>query len=273
MALERGDGNLTERSNGVTAYVITFNEEQNLPDCLRSLEWCDELLVVDSFSEDRTCAVAAEFGARVIQNEWPGFARQKQFALSNVRTRWALNVDADERVSPELQRSICEATSGVSDAAGYVFRRTTFHLGRYFRDGSLYEKMLRLGLSDRSRWIGEDVHERLKIDGAVGWVDGELIHDRNRSLSKQLETLDKYSTAKARELYGEGARPGAGKLLSHTMMSFVRSFILKRGFLAGVPGLIVAMEQASYTFYKYAKCWEMHHAPHSKNGGVPEISE
>jgi len=257
----------------VTGYVITLNEEQNLPDCLRSLEWCDELLVVDSFSEDRTCAIAAEFGARVIQNEWPGFGRQKQFALSNVRTRWALNVDADERVSPELRRSICEATSGDNDAAGYVFRRTTFHLGGYFRQGSLYEKMLRLGLSDRSCWIGEDVHERLKIDGPVGWIDGELLHDRNRSLSRQLATLDKYSTAKARELYSDGVKPGAVMLLSHTMVSFVRSLILKRGFLAGVPGLIVALEQASYTFYKYAKCWEMQHAPRPKNGRVPERSE
>jgi glycosyltransferase involved in cell wall biosynthesis len=258
---------LATRMNGVTAYVVTYNEEKTLPDCLRSLDWCDEVLVVDSFSEDRTCAVAADHGARVIQNKWPGYAQQKQFALSNVRTRWAINLDADERVSPDLQKSICAAISRGDGAAGYAFRRTTFHLGRFFRNGNLFERVLRLGQCSHSAWLGENVHERLKIEGSVGWLDGELVHHRDRNLSKELIVRDVYSTFKAKEMYARGVRPGAIMLLSHTFMSFVQSFVFKRGFLSGVPGLIVALEHASYTFYKYAKCWEMVHAPWSESAG------
>jgi glycosyltransferase involved in cell wall biosynthesis len=255
--------------NGVTAYVAAYNEESDLPDCLRSLGFCDEVLVVDSFSEDETCAVAADFGARVLQNKWPGYAGQKQFALSKVRTKWAINVDSDERISPGLQQSICDVISRGDGAAGYAFRRTTFHLGRFFRNGNLYERVLRLGQSSRSSWAGGNVHERLVIDGPVGWLEGELLHCRNRSLSRQLAALDEYSTFKAIEVYGRGVKPGAGILLSHTLMSFIQSFILKRGVLAGVPGLIVALEQASYTFYKYAKCWEMHNVPQLESAGKP----
>jgi glycosyltransferase involved in cell wall biosynthesis len=252
---------LAKLANGVTAYVITHNEEQNLPDCLESLEWCDEVLVVDSFSEDQTCVVAADMGARVVQHEWPGFAAQKQFALSNVRTRWAINLDADERVSPDLQRSIRDVVSRDAAVAGYAFRRTTFHLGRLFRNGNLFERVLRLAQTSRSHWVGENVHERLTIDGPIGWLDGELVHRRNRSLSKQHATLDEYSTYKAREMYARGVRPGAAMLLSHAAMAFFQSYVLRRGFRSGVSGLILALEHSSYNFYKYAKCWELHHAP------------
>lgn len=256
--------------NSITAYVAAYNEEHLLPDCLRSLDWCDDVLVVDSFSEDGTCAVAHDFGARVVQNTWPGYAQQKQFALSKVKTQWAINIDADERISPDLQRSICTAISHGEDASGYEFRRTTFHLGRFFRSGNLFENVLRLGRTSRSCWEGENVHERLAIDGPVGWLDGELLHCRNRNLSMQLGALDEYSTFKAMEIYNRGVKPGAGMLLSHSLMSFVRSYVLKRGFLAGLAGLIAALEQANYTFYKYAKCWEMHHAPEVDSGGKPQ---
>jgi hypothetical protein len=133
-------------------------------------------------------------------------------------------------------------------------------------------RLLRLGQTSRSSWIGENVHERLTVEGRVGWLDGDLLHCRDRCLSEQLAALDEYSTLKAMEIYGRGEKPGAAMLLSHAMMSFVRSFVLKRGFLGGVPGLIVALEQASDTFYKYAKCWEMHHSPKLEEVGDRDTS-
>jgi len=241
----------------ITAYVITLDEEHDLADCLESVSWCDELLVVDSFSTDGTVELARSLGARVVQNPWLGFARQKQFALSQVRTEWGLNLDADERVSASLGESIRAAIAAADrDVAAFSFPRTTYHLGRFFRHGTLYETVRRLARTDRSRWVGVDVHERLDVDGRVEHLAGDLIHCRNRDLSGQLETYDRYSTLKAQELFGRGVRAGAFSVVSRPLARFVRSYLFKQGFRMGTAGLVEALEQATYDFYKYAKIWE-----------------
>jgi glycosyltransferase involved in cell wall biosynthesis len=242
----------------ITAYVYTFNEERNIADCIRSVAWCDEVLVVDSFSADRTVEIARGLGARVVEHPFEGFREQSQFALDQVRTEWALSLDADERVSPELRRSIQDMLAAPDPAvAGYRLGRVTRHLGVMFRHGTLFKGARRLARTRRCRWVGDNPHCTLRIDGTIGDLDGDFLHLRDRSLTVQAEIYNKYSALKAEEMWARGRRAGAMSIVLRPIGRFVRSFFLKQGFRHGTAGLVAALEEAVYDFYKYAKLWEI----------------
>ncbi len=242
----------------ITAYVYTLNEERNIADCLKSVDWCDEVLVVDSGSTDRTVEIARSLGARVIEHPFEGFREQSQFALDQVRTEWALSLDADERVSSQLRRSI-EAMLENPDPAinGYRLGRVTRHLDVLFRYGTLYKGARRLARTRHCRWVGDNPHCTLEIDGRIGELAGDFLHYRDRDLAAQAEIYNKYSTLKAREMFARGRRAGAASIVLRPFGRFVRSFFLKQGFRHGTAGLIAALEEAVYDFYKYAKLWEL----------------
>lgn len=241
----------------VTAYVYAYNEERNIADCIASVAWCDEVLVVDSFSTDRTLEIARELGARVLQHPFEGFREQSQFALDQVCTEWALSLDADERVSPELRRSI-EAMLAAPDAnvAGYRLGRVTRHLGVMFRYGTLFKGARRLARTRRCCWAGDNPHCSLRINGTVSDLRGDFLHLRDRDLASQAEIYNRYSTLKADEMYARGRRAGALSVVLRPIGRFLRSFVVKQGFRHGTAGLIAALEEAVYDFYKYAKLWE-----------------
>ncbi len=258
----------------IGAYVYAFNEEDNIGDCLRSLRWCDELVVVDSFSTDRTVEIARELGARVVQNPWPGFREQAQFALSQIQSEWALNLDADERVTPELraaiERAIVEATPEIG---GCRLRRVTRHLGTWFRYGTLFKMAPRLARTARCRWGGENPHCHLVIDGRVLDLDGELLHLRDRDLTAALGVYNDYSSQKAEEMFAKGKRAGAATIFLRTLGRFLRSLLIKQGFRHGTAGLVAAMEEAAYNFYKYAKLWEKGLKPPREERKEPNAPE
>ena len=243
----------------VTATVITFNEAANIEAALASLSWADEIIVVDSESTDRTTEIARKFTDKVIVRPWPGYIAQKNFAAEQASHDWIFSLDADERVTPELAAEIKDAASRDGPrAAGYRVPRVTFHLGRWMRSTDWYpDYQLRLYDRRRARWSGKYVHESVKADGPVEDLRSELQHFAYRDLAHHLQTMDRYTTLAARQMFEEGRRAGFFDLMVHPPAAFFRNYVLRGGFRDGVPGLIVSAMNARYVGLKFAKLWEL----------------
>ena len=243
----------------IAACVIAFNEEDCIGDCLASVAWADEILVVDSGSTDGTVAIAREKGARVIVRDWPGYAEQKNFALGQAAADWVLSVDADERVTAELAAAIRGLLAAPGEGvAGASVPRRTWYLGRWIRHGGWYpDRKVRLVRRGRGRWDGEHVHERLVADGTVRALDGDLLHLSYRGIADHLRTIDRYTTEAALGLAARGARGALGGMLVNPPLKFLKMYLIKAGFLDGLPGFIAAVMGGYYVFLKYAKLWEL----------------
>jgi glycosyltransferase involved in cell wall biosynthesis len=242
----------------VTATVITCNEAANIQAALESLSWADELIVVDSESTDATVSLARQFTDRVIVRPWPGYIAQKNFAAEQATHDWIFSLDADERVSPALASEIAALIGGGPPAAGYRVPRVTFHLGRWIRSTDWYpDYQLRLYDRRRARWAGKYVHESVRADGPVVDLQGELLHYAYRDLAHHLQTMDRYTTLAARQMFEDGRRAGWVDLAVHPPAAFLRNYLLRGGFKDGVPGLIVSAMNARYVGLKFAKLWEL----------------
>lgn len=245
---------------GVSACIITRDEEDRLPDCIASLGWCDEILVVDSHSGDRTREIAEKAGARVIERDWPGHVAQKEFAVREARHDWVFCIDADERVSPELRREI-EALRGAGlDAAGYSVPRLSRYLGAWIRHGSWYpDRKLRLFDRRRGGWGGRDPHDRVSVDGAVVELSGDLLHHPYRSFEDHLRTIERYADIMAEELRRDGRRARLIDIVARPPLRFLSFYVLRGGFLDGWRGLLLAYLAAHYVRLRYVKLWLMDH--------------
>lgn len=242
----------------LTATVITKNEGANLRAALTSVAWVDEIVVVDCGSTDDTVAIAREFTSRVIVEPWPGYAAQKNFAAQQASHDWILSLDADERLSAPLAAELQTLMAGTPDAHGYRIPRVTFHLGRWIRSTDWYPD-LQLRLYDRrqGRWVGRYVHESVSIVGRVDVLRGELEHFAYRDVAHHLQTMDRYTTLAARQMYEEGRRATALDVLVRPRLAFARNYLLKGGFRDGTVGLIVSQMNAQYVGLKFAKLWEL----------------
>ncbi|HUP58524.1 MAG TPA: glycosyltransferase family 2 protein [Bdellovibrionota bacterium] len=233
--------------------IISLNEEQNIARAIQSVAWADDVLVVDSGSTDRTVEIARGLGARVVTRPWPGYGPQKNFAQAEARHDWVLNIDADESVPPELARELQAAISGSPKHAGFEMPRKTFYLGRWIRHGGWYPNYLvRLADRRKARWSEPDVHEQLVVDGSVGRLEHPLHHDAFPSIREQVLTNLRYAQLGATVLERAGRRPSRSKLLLKPVGKFVETFVLKRGFLDGMPGFIISINAAHSMFMKYA---------------------
>ena len=239
----------------LSACIISFQEEDRIEDCLDSLAFCDEILVVDSHSTDRTRELAAAKGARVIERDWPGHVAQKEFCIREAAHDWVLCVDADERISPELRTEIESlAARGFPQHAGWRFPRLSRHLGIWVRYGTWYpDRQLRLFDRRRGHWGGNDPHDRVELQGSVGELEGDLQHHPYRSVEEHLDTIDRYTTIMAEGLHARGKRAGAFDLIGRPVLRFLRFYLFKRGFLLGWKGLFLAYLAAHYGRLKYAK--------------------
>jgi glycosyltransferase involved in cell wall biosynthesis len=242
----------------VTAFVVTFNEARNIADCLGSVSWCDEIVVVDSGSADDTVALARRFTDRVVVKPWEGHVKQRGYAMSLARNDWVFLIDADERVTPELRASIAAVLASPRDGvAGYRVARRTYHLGRWIAHGGWYpDRKLRLFRKSAGRITGQDPHERVEVDGGTADLEGDLLHYTYRNLSHQLRTIDFFSDVEAENFRKAGARPRLWRMLLHPPLKFLETYVVKRGFLDGMPGFIISAATAFYVFMKYAKLWE-----------------
>ncbi len=242
----------------VSACVITRDEASNVGDCIASLGFADEVVVVDSGSTDDTREIARRAGARVIEQEFLGHVRQKQLAVDEATHDWVFCIDADERVDPALAAEIVAALEAPDDAvAGYEVARHTFYLGRFIDHGGWWpEWRLRLFDRRRGRWGGTDPHDHVVLDGRSARLGGELVHFNYRDLSHHVSKIDSYSSIIADRRVERGEPASLLRMVTRPPLRFLRMYVLKGGFRDGARGFIVAWMGAFYVFMKYAKLWE-----------------
>jgi glycosyltransferase involved in cell wall biosynthesis len=244
--------------------IITLNEADHVEAAIDSAAWADEIVLVDSGSTDGTPGLARAKGATVLSRQWSGYVDQKNYAASVATHDWIFSLDADERVSPALARELRELLAGDPPLHGYRVPRVTFHLGRWMRTTDFYPD-LQTRLYDRraARWRGRYVHESVAVDGAVGRLHHELEHYSYRNLRDHLDRINQYTTLAARQMHEAGRRAGAVDLLVHPPAAFFRNYVLRRGMLDGIPGLLLSTINAYSVFLKFAKLWELQHDPQS----------
>jgi glycosyltransferase involved in cell wall biosynthesis len=246
----------------ISAVLITLNEESRLAAALESVRFCDEVLVVDANSTDRTREIAAAAGARVEVRAWDGFTAQRNYAVAAARHDWVLAVDADERVTPALRAEIEALRAAGFDAAGYRIPRVAFYLGRWIRGTDWYpDPQLRLFDRRRGKWTGGLVHESVHVDGPVGRLRQDLEHHTYDDVADHMATIDRYTTLWARQAHAAGRRAGPLDGLVASRWAFVRNYFLRGGFLLGEAGLTVSTFNAYYVYAKMAKLRELARKP------------
>ncbi len=244
----------------LTVIVITRNEASRLATCLASVAFADELIVVDSGSTDGTPELARSLGARVIATaDWPGFGAQKQRALDAANGRWVLSLDADEWLDQTLAAALRQVIEGDRLAASpscYQLNRLSAFCGQWMHHGSWSpDRLPRLFQRGSARFSEDRVHERLLFDGPPGRLPGRLLHNSMTSLDDALDKMNRYSSGRAADLRQRGRQGGLGPALGHGLWAFVRAYGLRRGFLDGRLGLVLALLDAQASYYRYLKLW------------------
>jgi glycosyltransferase involved in cell wall biosynthesis len=238
----------------ISATIIAHNEERNIARAIESLRCCDEIVVVDSGSTDRTVEIASKLGARVVETHWRGYAAQKNFAVQQASHDWILSLDADESVSEALEAEIWQIKKSGPTADAYTMPRLAQYLGRWILHSGWYPgRKVRLFDRRKARWKGDYVHESVVVEGRLGHLESNLLHFTCNSLSEHLRTLDSYTTLAAAELIDQREPVGWLKLLCDPPWTFISTYFIKRGFLDGPEGLAIAYMAAFYNFIKYAK--------------------
>jgi glycosyltransferase involved in cell wall biosynthesis len=238
----------------ISATIVALNEERNIRRAIESLTCADEIVVVDSGSADRTREIAAELGARVIEQPWRGYSGQKNFAAKAATHDWILSIDADEALTGELAGEIAALKASEPAVDGYAIPRLAQYLGRWIHHSGWYpDRKVRLYHRGRAAWVGEYVHESVRVNGAQGELRGDLLHYTCSSIAEHLRTMDRYTSLAAQELLANGRVATTSKLFIDPAWTFVRSYVIQRGFLDGPQGLAIAWMAAFYTFLKYAK--------------------
>lgn len=240
----------------LSVVILCLNEEAMIEDCLASVKFADEILVVDSFSSDRTLEIARRYTDRIVQRRFEGYAAQKNWGYSQAEHEWVLNLDADERVTPELATEIQEILRHPQHD-GYWIHRRNYFLGKEIRYGSWSgDHVLRLFRRDRARYPDIQIHSELVLDGKAGSCRQSMLHYSYRSVDDFVRRVQEYSSGGAVDARKRGRRVSASAIWTHSAWHFLKSYFIRRGFLDGPEGLIIAMGGAYYTFLKYAKLYE-----------------
>lgn len=251
----------------LSAVLITYNTGDQLETCLRSLAFADEIVVVDSGSDDATRDVARRCGARVVEEAWRGFGPQKRYAVELARHDWVLCVDSDEEVSPDLAATIRETLSAPQMTA-YRMPRSNRFMGRYLRYGEGFpDWSLRLFDRRHAQWSDDAVHEKVVCDGPVGRIvdGGVLLHHSAESLAAYLDKQNRYTSLQAVALYKAGAHADVWRLLLSPALRFLKFYVIRFGFLDGLPGLVHIAIGCFNSFAKYAKLRALQIAAHSND--------
>lgn len=240
----------------ISLVVITLNEEKNLKRCLQSVPFASEILVLDSGSNDLTQSIAESMGAKFIYEKWRGFGPQKAFATELAKYEWVINLDADEALSPELCSEICQKFQSLDETSGYLIPRLSFHLGRWIRYGGWHpDYQLRLFNKKHSQWSASEIHEKVVAPKKTK-LQHNIYHWVFESLSDQVLTNNKYSSLLAKDLIVKNKSVSGLKILTKMIVKFIELYVFKKGFLDGVPGLIIAIGGAYSVSLKWSKLWE-----------------
>ena len=237
--------------------LIAKNEAADIGAALASVSWADEIVVVDSESTDETVAIARQYTDRVVVRAWTGYIDQKNHAATLASHDWILSLDADERVTETLAAEIRSTLAAPAHAA-YRIPRVTWHFGRWIRTTDWYpDYQVRLYDRRAAHWTGKYVHEAVTVNGTVGRLRGELQHYAYRDIADHLETMDRYTTYAAQQLYESGRRAGVLQIAGHPPLAFLRNYIAKGGMRDGTAGFVISAMNAYYVFLKLAKLWEL----------------
>lgn len=246
----------------LSVVIITLNEEKNIEECIQSVkEIADEVLVVDSFSTDGTEDICRRYGVRFVQNKWEGIVAQRNFAQALAEGSVLLNLDADERVSPELAKSILKEKELGFPCKGYTMNRFNNYCGKWIKHGVYYpDRKLRLYYKDAGKVEGSNPHEwvRLHDKFPVKKLSGDILHYSFRTFSEHVGQMNKFSSIAAQSLFAKGRKPSKLKPLLSGFWAFFSTYIMRMGFLDGIYGYVIARNNAMYAFFKYAKLNELH---------------
>jgi glycosyltransferase involved in cell wall biosynthesis len=244
---------LSERPK-LSLITLARNEEAMIGDCLKSASFCDERIVVDSFSTDRTVEIARELGATVFQHEFEGFSRQRQYALDRASGEWVLILDADEQATHDLGEEILRTISSPTASDGYRIQRLLYHLSHYYPPGMIRDVPLRLFRRERAEIAGRDPHDKIVVAGNVGRLENPILHFSYRDIADHVETINRLSSDSAGEI--EPGSFAALKMLTDPVWRFFVVYFLRGGFRDGGRGFYIAATNAVYGFLKYAKLYE-----------------
>jgi glycosyltransferase involved in cell wall biosynthesis len=242
---------------GLSVILITKNEAANIKDCLESVSFANEIIVVDSQSSDQTVKIAQSFGAKVENtSDWPGFGLQKNRALNLATQDWVLSIDADERVTPELKQEILAVINNASSADCYAIPRLSWYCGRFMKHSGWHPDYVeRLFKRGSAKFSDHLVHERLLPNGPVKKLNHHFLHYSFKNFSQVLQKVDSYSTASANQAFQQGKKSSVLKAIGHGLWAFFRTYFLRLGFLDGQQGLALAISNAEGTYYRYIKIW------------------
>lgn len=242
--------------NKISVIIITKNEEKNISDCLKSVEWADEIIVIDSESTDKTIELVKKFTDKVFTRKWEGYVPQKKYAISLAKNDWVLSIDADERITPELKDEILNLDPGLY--SGFKIRRKNFLLKKEITScGWEKDYQLRLLKKDKVSLSDRLVHEKFIIDGSVATLKNPMLHYTFTSFTEYLTKINYYTSLKAQELLTKKNNIGGWTIFSHTVSAFFTFYFMKRGFKDGVHGLIISFLHSVSTMMNYIKLWEL----------------
>jgi glycosyltransferase involved in cell wall biosynthesis len=254
----------------ISCVIITYNESRNIRRCLESVNWVDEIVVVDSYSTDDTREIASAFTDKIHPLKWSGFGPAKEYARTRAGGDWILSVDADEVVPDKLREEIQRVTESQESLEGYFIPRRSNFLGRWIRHGGWYpDLVLRLFKKEKGSFTDRMVHEEVKVSGSTGRLRSDLLHYTDPDLDHYLKKLNRYTSLDAIQLFRQGRRAGILDILLRPMLTFMKMYFFKRGFQDGLPGLILAVSSSFYVFSKYVKLW---HLRETTTGEGPEVT-
>lgn len=243
----------------LSVITLALNEEHNIADCLESVKWADEILVIDSGSTDRTVDLAKRYTNNVLTVEWKGYGATKNYALQHATGEWILWLDADERVPNDLAEEIRRVIHlNDSSFAGYNVARRAFFLGKWIRHCGWYPgRVTRLFRKSKSLFTESNVHEQIIVEGAIGELKNDLVHFTDPNLAHYFYKFNRYTTLAAQDLQKAGKKFTISDIIVRPFFTFVKMYLVKRGFLDGIQGFILCVASSAYVFTKYAKLWEL----------------
>lgn len=241
----------------ISACIISFNEEDKIEDCLKSLQSvADEIIIVDSNSTDRTCEIAKKYTDKIFLHDFQGYGKQKNMATDKATNNWVISLDCDERLSNELQASIQNIKNSLTNDTVYSMSRKTFYIYRWLNHCWYPDRKIRLFNKTKTRWLDNDVHESVDTSNVqITALNGDILHYSFDSLSDHLKTIDKFTQIGANDLLNKGGRISVISPLTHASWTFFKLYILKRGFLDGFAGLTVSVLSYMHVFIKYSRAY------------------
>jgi glycosyltransferase involved in cell wall biosynthesis len=247
-----------KRMTGISAVVRTFNEELNIRDCLESVTWADEIVVVDAFSTDRTVEIVREYTDRVILNAWEGHLPQSVVATEQARNLWVFHIDSDERVTPELKNEILAVDLKSTPCDAFDMPRHHFFMKRWINHSGWYpDRNIRLYRKDRCWWGGYEPHDKIQVPGQLGHFTGNLNHFIYRDITHFANTKNSYATKTALDHFKNGRRATLGHLTVRPLATFFIRYLIRLGILDGLPGYVICAMESYGVFLKYLKLYEM----------------